>query len=418
MFFELSKKINRIVLGTLLFIGGCSTTKQVTIASDPQGAVVLVDGAAIGVTPVTKELTFGEQKAFEIVLKKEGYEEGKLTIEPTPPDKTMYQLKLKKVETAPIDLFSVEPQNTDKGIRFVVNRTPTLAAFELMERSPNVQSVTRVTANDDKNFQIGPPALSRVDLVYRAVVVDESGTVFSNIWRQSLVAGAVKTRVTYGKWLDMFPDVSSDGQYVVFSSNRLSPNPTLWRAKLLGGGGLTKLTQGLTADYEPSLTPEGQTVVYASVAPGTNDPQIWSVDIRGGLTTQLREGESPRVAPNSVKILFIRKDKATGYKQIWVMSIDGTEETLLTQSSDHDEIDPSWSPDSKWIVFASNEGRDPQKRNFDIWIMASDGTKRSQLTTNPSRDDSPVFEHTALTVYFRSNRGGTWNIWRFDLQTP
>ena len=96
------------------------------------------------------------------------------------------------------------------------------------------------------------------------------------------------------------------------------------------------------------------------------------------------------------------------------MGADGSGETQLTQSIDHDEVDPGWSPDGQRIVFASNEGLDSRgQNNFDIWMMTADGSNRMQLTTNGSRDDQPAFGMGGTFIYFRSNRGGFWNIWRF-----
>ena len=67
------------------------------------------------------------------------------------------------------------------------------------------------------------------------------------------------------------------------------------------------------------------------------------------------------------------------------------------------------------MVYASNEGVDASgKRNFDIWMMDADGTNKTQLTTNGSHDDWPCWDREGRTIYFRSNRGGMWNVWRFE----
>ena len=51
---------------------------------------------------------------------------------------------------------------------------------------------------------------------------------------------------------------------------------------------------------------------------------------------------------------------------------------------------PSWHPDGKRLVFASNV-KDPQQRNFDIFLMNVDGTGLEQVTFNDTFDGFPMF---------------------------
>jgi hypothetical protein len=395
--------------------------KTVRISSDPNMATVYIDGTESGITPLTTSLRFlDKDKEYEIVVKKEGYKEEKTNVAFEPEDKTEYHVKLEKVEAVSIELVSFEPQATDQGVRLAVIRKPTLAYLEVIERSPNVKSVTRVTNNEDQALQIGPPILSPIGdvLVYRVFVEEQDGTSYSNIWKTA-VGSFGKTRVTYGKWRDLFPSFTPEGQYIVFSSNRTSANPTMWRIKVDGGGGITNITSTLSEDYAPSVSPDCNAIAYTSNPPNAEEPQIWTVNMNGSLPTQLREGESPQISPDGNRILFVRTDKASAKKQIWFMNLDGTGETQLTQNVDYDAIGPKWSPNGQWIVYACNEGLDSKKRrNYDIWLMAIDGSRKTQLTTNGSRDDGPCWDHAGQFIYFRSNRGGTWNIWRFEPILP
>ena len=331
-------------------------------------------------------------------------------------------------ETTRVKLVEPVPVTTEQGVKLETRARKTLAYLEVIERSPNVKSVTRVTENEDKDITIGPPILSPTEdiMVYWempiTIIIDPSGNArlsrYSNICKQNIGSHA-KTRMTFGNRTDLFPAFSPDGTTLLFSSNRTGPNPTLWRIALTGGGGITKITNTMAEDYEPCVSPDKTFIVYASNPPGADEPQIWKVDYNGLLPTQLRVGRSPDLSPDGKKILFIRVDSDSGKEQLWMMDTDGTGETQLTNNTEYNIESARWSPNGEKIIFASNEGVDSRKRqNYDIWIMDADGTNRTQLTTNGSRDDSPHWDRNGHFVYFRSNRGGEWNIWRFEPVIP
>ncbi|MHA1813820.1 MAG: TolB family protein [Candidatus Thorarchaeota archaeon] len=322
-----------------------------------------------------------------------------------------------------VPLVQVRPERTKETTEMSVVKVQTRAYLEVIERSPNVSTVTRITENEKEDVVLSDPVLSPdgSEIAYTVLTGRPGESIQSNIWKQ-LVGSKKRTRLTFGRWVDLHPWFSPDGRYVYFSSNRDGRSLSLWRISSEGGGGLTKITSSEADDYRPCISSDGEVIVYESLpslspflAAG-NEPQIWTVQPDGKLPTQLREGECPRISPDGNWIVFVRTARESGRKQIWLMGVDGSSETQLTNNSDYDAIDPQWSPDGNWIAFASDEGLDSRgKHNFDIWIMKSDGTQKTQLTTNGSRDDSPCWDRTQDYIYFRSNRGGKWNIWRLKV---
>lgn len=390
--------------------------KTIRIESEPTGANVFLDGQQAGITPLTKDQVFNEaNQRFAVTVRKEGFEDGATNVVYAPASQTDYLVKLKKIDSIEMERVTVEPQHTDTGAKLVLTSKRTLAYLEVIERSPNVASVTKVTGNEDRAVNIGAPVLSPTEnnVVFTEIVKEGSNSWYSTIQKQR-VGNSAKTPLTFGKWQDMFPAFTPDGTNVVFSSNRTSRNATLWQISSEEAGGNLKLTYTQAEDYSPSVAPGNKMIVFASNPPNAEEPQIWSLSRDSNLLTQLREGQSPQVSPDGKRILFVRLDKISKVRQLWVMSIAGGGETQLTQNTDYDIMDPRWSPDGKWIVYASNEGFDSKKlRNYDIWIMTAAGSNRTQLTTNGSDDISPCWDYEGKTVYFLSNRGGAWNIWRF-----
>ncbi|MCD6346310.1 MAG: PD40 domain-containing protein [Bacteroidales bacterium] len=417
--------ISALAIGTLI-LSGCAT-KQFTIQSTPPGADIYFNNILIGKTPSEKKEKFSHKKnMYSYRLSKDGYRDTTFNVYQDPKDLTVYEVDMAKKEVVNMKIISYEPLVTSEGLRLSRVVRISRAFIEDIERSPNVKSVTRLTNVTDTLTQIGSIDVSPLGdyLVYSKFSFENNINV-SNIWKQK-IGPNMQTRLTFGSKADLFPAFSGDGKYVYFSSNRITANSQIWRISVGGGGGLTKITSSQNEDYFATSDPENKIIVYNSKSNDGGEPQIWTITSSGNLPTQLREGEFPVLSPDGTHILFTRENKNNlvkdnGYefypKQIWMMDIDGSNETILTQNNDYNCFQPHWSPNGKYIVYVSDEGRDNQGiRNNDIWLMDMEGGQKTQLTTNGSWDDFPRWNFKDNFIYFRSNRGGNWNIWRFSPQ--
>jgi Tol biopolymer transport system component len=93
----------------------------------------------------------------------------------------------------------------------------------------------------------------------------------------------------------------------------------------------------------------------------------------------------------------------------------GGQPVNLTNTPDVDECDPTWSRNGARLAFASNAGADEAGlKNYDVYVMTMTGRDRKQtrVTFNGSRDDTPAWDPAGRSIYFRSNRGGQWGIWK------
>jgi Tol biopolymer transport system component len=327
----------------------------------------------------------------------------------------------KYVMTKKVD---VETVSNKEGEKITIKESKVVAEQNVIEKSTNVKAVTRITAYDketDKQpwaFQMSPDGES----VIMSMFEPQEGGYFAQLWRTTRNGGAM-TKVTSGQYFDLYPSYSPDGNFIYFASNRGDNQTKIWRIKASGAGGLTKITSGSTWDGWPAVASVGDLISYASRNSVGGKEQVWSSTIGGTLPTQITYGSQPVFSPDGKQILYVLfadengKD-STESSDIWVMDADGSNRTQITTSGNDKVLYvlPSWAPDGKKIVFASNSAKDETgKKNFDIYMMKIDGTEKTQLTTNGSVDDFPVCDPKGKFIYFRSNRGGAWNIWRMEL---
>ncbi len=124
---------------------------------------------------------------------------------------------------------------------------------------------------------------------------------------------------------------------------------------------------------------------------------IWTTDFEGRNMTQLREGRYPRWSPDGSKIVFEHLG------DIWMINADGTELTQLTWTNDVEEGLPSFTPDGKSIVYVSNATpRSGKTGDYQVWIMNIDGTNKTQITQLGGWNSWPQMTPSAL--YFLSGR--------------
>src|SRR5215216_5266044 len=135
------------------------------------------------------------------------------------------------------------------------------------------------------------------------------------------------------------------------------------------GTGREQLTNFDATTFYASLSPDGQKIYYVSRRTGSFE--IYSMDSdgkdRSRLTRDIGAVYAPELSPSGERIVF-----ANNGNGVWIMRADGKNPHAITH---RDDIDPTWSPDSSLIAFASARSGERQ-----LYIMDKDGTEITQIT--------------------------------------
>jgi Tol biopolymer transport system component len=221
-------------------------------------------------------------------------------------------------------------------------------------------------------------------------------------------------------------DWSPDGRFIAYV-NTIENNSDIY---VLNVERLTthRLTTHRGSDYNPAWSPDGSEIAYTTTRDGP--PDVWVMTSRGAnirnMTNDTRweiavgwtplgslafvpnSGANLQIWTNEVDepILFERSDDVilhsiTDFRWspdsehltlqtdfgAYIVNVGGTR---LVQIADRDNYmfgcAPSWSPDSREIVFAANRIENPE-----IYLVDADGDNQDRLTDNSSSDLCPVW---------------------------
>jgi Tol biopolymer transport system component len=165
---------------------------------------------------------------------------------------------------------------------------------------------------------------------------------------------------------------------------------------------------------------------YQSMVDTRPEPRVYALQIGTTILSDLTTagGMQPRISPGNDQLLFCGLNDKTAKREIYLLNLtdkSGVPESLAN-SADTDEYDAAWSKDGSRIAFVVERPGAEDKANLttgnpSIWILdLKDGGKPVQITANGSVDDRPAWDPTGNFLFFRSNRGGQWGIWKIPVR--
>ena len=188
------------------------------------------------------------------------------------------------------------------------------------------------------------------------------------------------------------------------------------------GTNLKRLTHYDAYTAEGVLSPDGKKIVFTSLKDGdldiytmnadgtnvrrlTNTPGYdggawWSPDGKQIVYRANHPTDSTelRVYRDLLAQRLVRPAKV----ELFLMNADGSNQHQITHLGGAN-FGPSWTPDGKKIIFASNY-LSPRSGNFDLFLVNTDGSRLEQLTFDETFDGFPEFSPDGKKLVWASNR--------------
>lgn len=194
-----------------------------------------------------------------------------------------------------------------------------------------------------------------------------------------------------------YPSLAPDGQSVFYSAFFETNNYEIFELRL-NDGSVRRITNSSVTETAPELSPDGTTLVYARYNQNTERFQIILAERNGNNPGNIpgASGWDPTWSPDGRQILFA--SDARGSVQLYAVRLDGRE---LRAISNLPAIRgrSDWSPDGNSIVTYSGPAW-----NRELFIMDADGSNARQLTPSGGNSQGPSFspdgKWVAFTAYF------------------
>jgi Tol biopolymer transport system component len=188
------------------------------------------------------------------------------------------------------------------------------------------------------------------------------------------------------------------------------------------GSNLQRLTHNDVYTAEGVLSPDGKRIVFTSLKDGdldiytmnadgtdvrrlTNTPGYdggawWSPDGKQIVYRANHPTDSTEL--RAYRDLLAQRLVRPAKVELFIMNADGSDQRQITHLGGAN-FGPSWTPDGKRIIFASNY-LSPRSGNFDLFLVNPDGTALEQITFDSSFDGFPMFSPDGTKVVWASNR--------------
>ena len=173
----------------------------------------------------------------------------------------------------------------------------------------------------------------------------------------------------------------------------------------------TDRAPGEAADYgEVSLSPDGARAAVSALEPGASGRDIWVFDIARGLRTRFtfdpEEETTPIWSPDGLRLVFSRA--RNGRLELFEKASSGAGSEKQLLSDPLSKYGLSWSPDGRHLLYAI--GVSAQSARLAVLNMVGD-PKATQLLKSSFDETPAVFSPDGRWIAYASNESGRYEVY-------
>ena len=212
---------------------------------------------------------------------------------------------------------------------------------------------------------------------------------------------------------EFFPSLSPDGKSFVYASYA-SGNLDVYLQRVGGRNPINLTKDSLSDDTQPAFSPDGEHITFRSEREGGG---IFVMGATGESVKRLTDfGFNPAWSPDGKEIACADENlidpnlRLNPGSRIWAVNVATGEKRLLTEKH---SMQPNWSPRGVRVAYFGVRMPGGQR---DIWTIPAAGGEPVEVTNDQALDWNPVWSPDGKYLYFASDRGGSMNLWRIPLE--